>query len=104
MESGRLNRRITLQSVSESADESGQMTETWSDVATVWAEVVQAGGREFFQGGKQPEADAAFRIRYLSGITRKHRITYNGETYDITAIKELGYRDGLELIARALVT
>ena len=38
-----------------------------------------------------------FQIRYLAGITTADRVTFDGATYDIDEIAELGRKRGLEL-------
>ena len=84
---GRLDRRITIQEDVGTQDAVGQPVEIWQDIATnptVWAEVVPVGGTEQFQARQvNAEAVAKFRIRYRSDITRKMRVVYDGDDYDI---------------------
>lgn len=101
MRAGRRNRRITIQQVTETQDSYGAITESWSTYKSVWAEVVPKRGREYFN---QPETvsqeDVMFRILYIAGVTHKMRISYDGNVYDIQSIGEIGYREGLEIMAR----
>jgi len=46
MNIGKLDKRITLQSRSATLDDYGQELNSWSDIATVWANVKPIGGRE----------------------------------------------------------
>jgi len=46
MKIGKLDKRITLQSRSATLDDYGQELNSWSDIATVWANVKPLGGRE----------------------------------------------------------
>ena len=46
MDIGKLNKRITLQSRSATLDDYGQELNSWSNVATVWANIRPVGGRE----------------------------------------------------------
>lgn len=46
METGRLNRRITIQRRLATLDDYGQESSVWRDIATVWANVRPIGGRE----------------------------------------------------------
>ena len=46
MDIGKLDKRITLQSRSATLDSYGQEIDSWTDVATVWANVKPVGGRE----------------------------------------------------------
>lgn len=46
MQIGKLDKRITLQNRSSTLDDYGQPINTWSDVATVWANIKPLSGRE----------------------------------------------------------
>jgi len=46
MDIGKLDKRITIQSRSATLDDYGQELNSWSDVATVWANVKPISGRE----------------------------------------------------------
>lgn len=46
MQIGKLDKRITLQNRSSTLDDYGQPINTWSDVATVWANIKPLTGRE----------------------------------------------------------
>lgn len=85
-----LDRRITIQSAIETQDASGQPIQTWSDLAADEpAEYLPVSGMERFAARQyQAIAVARFRIRYRTDITRKMRLVYEGETYDITAAEE----------------
>lgn len=60
--SGRLRQRVTLQSVTETADGYGQPIQTWTDVATFWAEVSPLTGNEAVNV-KQIWATATHKVR-----------------------------------------
>lgn len=101
MRAGRLNRRITIQQVTETQDSYNALTESWSTYKTVWAEVVPKRAREYFsQAETVSQSDIMFRIRHISGVTTKMRISYDGNVYDIQSIIEIGYKEGLEIMAR----
>lgn len=104
MRAGRLNRRIIIQQATEVQDAHGQPVQTWTAYKTCWAEYLPKRGREFFAADQTiAEADAVFRIRYDSGVTRKMRISFGDDYYDITAISEIGYKEGLGIAAKAVV-
>jgi SPP1 family predicted phage head-tail adaptor len=46
MQIGKLNHRISLQTRSATLDDYGQQVNTWTTVATVWANIKPIGGRE----------------------------------------------------------
>jgi SPP1 family predicted phage head-tail adaptor len=101
MKAGALDRRITIQDRVETQNSFGEAQISYNDVATVWAEVKPLTGREYFSAAQYvPEAKLKIRIRYRPGVTEKQRIMYQGETYDIGYIAEIGRREGLELIVK----
>jgi SPP1 family predicted phage head-tail adaptor len=46
MDIGKLDKRVTLQRRSSTLDAYGQEVNSWTDIATVWANVKPVGGRE----------------------------------------------------------
>lgn len=102
--SGDLDRRITIEDVTRGQSGTGQPVETWSVFATVWASKRDLRGREYFEArADQAEVTTEFKIRPLTGLKREMRIQYDGETYDIMHIAELGRREGHMILARAQV-
>ncbi len=103
MRAGRLDRTITLQRFTSAPDDFGTPVETWSDVATLRAEIVQGSTAEFMRGGAVDETVIVFRTRFLAGITNTDRVTFDGAVFDVKETKEIGRRRGLELrcVARA---
>src|SRR3546814_21196794 len=47
MRTSDMDRRVTLQRFTTTQDEYGEEIQTWTDVATVFAEVRQQGGKEY---------------------------------------------------------
>lgn len=104
MRAGQLTRRITVERRAETIDRAGTPEETWTPLAFVRAEVIQASTDEFIRSaGAEAVASAVFRIRFVEGITVADRISYAGQTWNVVEMKELGRRRGLELraVARA---
>ncbi|WP_313193702.1 phage head closure protein [Shinella zoogloeoides] len=98
MRAGKLDKTITLQRFTSTVDDYGTPIETWTDLATVRAQIIQATTEEFMKGwGASTEAATVFRIRHMDGITPADRVTYQGRAYDLKEIKELGRREGLDL-------
>jgi len=128
MRAGRLRKRITIEAVMETRDAYGEPAETWSayqgallateagvtltteagveltvgtTTGTYWADVIPISGREYFTA-KSVHADVThkFRIRYQSGITPKHRISYDSRVFDIRDVIDVDARKRtLEMIA-----
>ncbi len=102
MRAGRLSRRIAIQSVVETLDGYGEPIKAWTTVYTVYAEVTPLRGDERALNQQLvSRADTKFRIRYNSDmtITEKHRLVFDSENYDITAILEIGRKEGWEILA-----
>ena len=100
--SNAMRERVTLQSKSVTRTSLGEEVVTWSDVATVWAEVAPIRGREFFDAAQiQQAVDIRVVIRTRSGVTPDMRLQWASEPYDITAvIPGVGRWEGsLELMA-----
>lgn len=78
MRAGQLRHRVTIQrSALAAANSYGAQAETWSDVATVCAEVLSLYGSEAWKAKQiQPEATTQVRIRYTGTITTADRLKY----------------------------
>lgn len=104
-DAGTLRRRITIQRVTETQDDQGQVVETWATLATRWASIEPLQGREFFASQQLDESlDVRFRIRYDSTVgtmTTKDRISWNSRTFDIRSISNLEQRNiEMEILAQ----
>lgn len=98
MRAGQLDKSITIQRGAHVVDDHGTPVFTWSDIATVRAQIVQATTEEFIRGyGASDETVIIFRTRWLAGITTADRCGYDDHTFNIKEIKEIGRRKGLEL-------
>lgn len=102
MRAGKLSRRVEIQILAETDDGYGEPIKAWTTVYTVYAQVLPMRGDERAQNQQLvSRADTKFRIRHNSDmtITTKHRLVYDGDNYDITAILEIGRKEGLEIMA-----
>ncbi len=99
IQSGDLDQRVTLQSKSVTRAANGEEVVTWADVATVWAQVHELRGREYFAGAQlQDTTDVRVRLRYRSGVVREQRLLWRGAPLDIVSVIEVGRKDSLELM------
>ena len=85
-----LDRRITVQSATEVRDAAGQPIETWADfAANLPAEYLPVSGGEQFEAQQRlATRRSRFRIRYRTDITRKMRLQYAGEDWNIRDVEE----------------
>lgn len=100
---GRMDRVITIEQLTQGVGvEYGEPTQTWSTWKEVWANVYFGGGREF-EAARQinAEIDTQFQVRYVAGLAPTMRISYEGRTYDIYRIQEVGRRNRLNIWAKA---
>lgn len=99
MRAGRLNQRVIFEQKSTTRAGTGEEVVSWVIFVTVWGEVKQLRGREFFAAAQmQGSVDHQIFIRYRSDITRAMRAVWNGQPLDIVSIAEIGNRDGLEIM------
>jgi SPP1 family predicted phage head-tail adaptor len=101
---GRFNQRITVQKPSTSVDALGQRVETWTELATVWAQAQPLRGREYFSAGEvNSDAAVRFRLRYRSDVTGAMRVLWRDVPHAIVAepIDVEGGRHTLELMCSA---
>jgi SPP1 family predicted phage head-tail adaptor len=98
---GKLDRKITVQRASETRNAYNEIEPVWADLFTVWASKKTQSGREALQAEQVVASNTVvFAIRYKA-ITTKDRVIFEGQTYDITSLNELGRREGLEIITTA---
>jgi len=100
--SGRLDRRLTLQRRTLTENDYGEAVETWTDLATVWAEKIPVRGAERYAAMQTvAEVDTRFKIRYRTDISPLDRVVCAGTTYDVKGVLEIGRREGWEIYATA---
>lgn len=99
------NRRIVLQRYTATQDDFGAEVKTWSTLATVWAEWTPASDGEQLRAAEVGAViSGRFRVLRSSDVadlSPKDRLQFDGRTYDITGVKELGFREGLEITCAA---
>lgn len=97
MRAGRLREVISFQRRTESLDGYGDDRGTWTDLATVRAQVEPLTGREFF-ASQQTQSEVSVRVvcRYspdIAGVTVKDRIKHGDVYYDIRSIINVNSRN-----------
>lgn len=106
MLAGPRNRRVVIQRATVTQDPgSGENVETWATLATEWAEMTPLSDSERVKAAEvSAEITTRFRVAWkssLSTINPKDRLTFDGKTWDIWGVKEIGFREGLEITAAA---
>jgi SPP1 family predicted phage head-tail adaptor len=98
MQAGKLDQRITLQTSAISKDAVGGPVDTWSDLATVWANVYDLSGKALNEA-QQVGSSVTRRVtvRRRSGLTSGLRVRFaSGRLAKVSFVRELG-RDFTEL-------
>lgn len=111
---GARDRLVTIQTLTEGTGASRYPTETWSDLATVWAYKEDISGMERFA---ENQVSAPYGTRWTIpwmdamdpdtvSVPKTRRLVVNGRVHDIVAAKELDRRGGIELqtVAGGLLT
>ena len=107
LESGELDRRITIQQRAEGLGSSGFPEPVWTDLATVYASKQDATATERFAANQQAAArfDSRWETPYRTDIDpdivdvpKNRRVVYRGRTYDIVSASMIGMRQGVELM------
>ena len=88
MRAGSLRHRITIQEQTETVDAIGGYSASWSDYHECWAAVWPIKSVETSDAMKlENQITHQIRIRYVSGITTKHRIIFGSRTFQIVSAR-----------------
>ena len=101
MNGSQLDRRIVIQSNTQTRDAYGALVDSWATFATVSAKYMPIRGDEYLAAQQMTaKVDGVFKIRWLSGVTETMRISYDGKYWDIRSLNETGRREGIEIYAQ----
>lgn len=105
MKAGSLDRRITILRATNARNSFNEEVATWNPVATVWAASVPISDAERLRAGESlATRKHRFTIRhsaFAATIDTRDRLTFDGRTFDVNGVKELGRREGYEITATA---
>jgi SPP1 family predicted phage head-tail adaptor len=93
VKAGELNRQIVIQSRDAGEDAAGQPVDTWTTLATVWANVRGATGmgsirQSANQDGVAVELNSySFRIRYRTDVDAAKRVVFGGQNFDVKQVR-----------------
>ena len=92
-----IRRRVLVQD-----DETGEATEAFEPLATVWAQVLPVRGSEPFAASQRfAEAETRFRIRWRGDVSPLDEIRHDGRDWEVLAVIQFGgRREGLDLVAK----
>lgn len=82
-----LNQRIRLQKFISTQDSFGESRGTWSDIASVWADIRYLNGKEYLAAQMEVnKAAISIRIRWRNDIEPTMRALYGNVIYNIEAV------------------
>jgi SPP1 family predicted phage head-tail adaptor len=100
---GKLNRQLSLFAPSRITSDTGTETTAWRRIATVWGARESLLLREVTRmAGMTEAAEAKFVIRYRAGVTTEYQIECEKRRYSVFSVEEIGNREGLALLVRAI--
>ena len=87
MRAGTLNARATIQRPTPGQDALGQPLTTWSDVATVWANIKHTSGIEQIKTNAElSTVKVSIQIRYRTGLDAGMRVVHGVNAYNILSV------------------
>ncbi len=87
MRAGDLRHRVTIQQKSVTRDTYGAEVVSWTDVVTVWAEITDLSGREYFDAQKvNAEVNTKVRIRHRTDLVPTMRVVEGSRTLEVLAV------------------
>lgn len=94
MRAGRLRHLATIQQeLEDQSSMTGAVTKAWVTVASVFASVSPLLGRELQRAmAERNELTYEVRTRYLTGITPRNRILYDGRVFNIRSVVDVDER------------
>ena len=106
MIAGQLRHQVNVQSVGSSVDDYGDLSNSWSTDASVWASIDPVSGNE-----KDLAAELSgvvthkVKIRYRSGVTANDRIQFGSRNFQIESVRNWQERNiYLELLCKEVTT
>lgn len=103
MRAGNLDQRVTFRSRTITSGRANVPVEHWEDAFTCWAEVRDVSATERTAAPKlMPARTATFFVRWRSGVVETMQVRWDERDWNITGIKRIGRREGLEIAAEAI--
>jgi SPP1 family predicted phage head-tail adaptor len=101
MRAGKMDRRVSLQRWTETGrDPLNQPVYAWVEIAEVWAQQRPVRGGERMAAQQQSgDKMMGFHIRYRTDLSVKDRVVFEGVSYEIQDLRELGRRVVTEIDA-----
>ncbi len=88
----RLRHRVSIEQAIDTADDAGGSSRSWSNLATVWAEITPLRNDREQLFAQQLEARTTHRItmRYRGDVKPHHRVAWDGRYFNIRSVVNVG--------------
>lgn len=94
MNAGSLRHRVTIQQRAATQDGFGEPSDTWTDIATVWANVQPLRGEERFTAQQMQAAiDHKVTMRYRAPLSAQNRLMFGARILDIESVVNIDERN-----------
>lgn len=81
---------MTVMGYSDAPRADGGITKGETNLGQRWASIEPLSGREYMEASQMgSEVTHRIRLRYFSGLTTKHHLTYGGRTFNIVSMLNL---------------
>mgnify|MGYP003644067191 CR=1 FL=1 len=106
MRAGGLRHRITIQSVGTSYDDYGDLSDSWTTLASVWASISPISGTEKDIASELTGVVThSIRVRYRAGISAQNRIEFGSRVFQIESVRNWDERNiFIEILAKEVTT
>lgn len=100
----RLNSPVTIKRLASGQDDIGQPVNTWTDLASVWANIRHLSGSESIKADALASSvKASIRIRKRTDVTSAMRVHHGSVVYEIRAvIPDEVERDKVDLVCEVV--
>jgi head-tail adaptor len=99
MRAGNLDRVIQIERESTALDLYGVPIKVWTAFAAMRAQKLEnaTDNRESDRGDTTDKV-ITFRMHWIDGVTLDNRVSFEGQAFKITRLKEIGRRVGLDVV------
>ena len=98
---GRLDRKVLFQRKSTTLNDTGNETESYTDLCYKWVQFQPFRGKENTESGQTVASNFyVWKCRYDSRLKPKDRAYYQGDYFEIVSVAPLGRREALELFVQ----
>ena len=93
---GRLRHRVTIQTRSQSVNEYGEPSNSWSELDQVWAAIEPISGDERVEmqsSARQGHTSHRVTVRYLANVDATDRVLFGSRVLEIVSVLNFDEKD-----------